>query len=312
MAQVSTLYTFDFWHSGKAMRRAKLYISGGGSLIQDVTSTRSLLFYLHSIRQAKSCGCQVMMYGCGVGPVARRRNRARTAKTLNRCVDVITLRDPESARTLRKLGVTRPSIQVTADPALLCPKDMVHAEEYWKAAGLRPDGAYCMFALRPWAGEHQWSGAFAAAADYVWRAYGMEPVFFCMEGKKDQQVTERIATMVKAPTHILPPTGSGSLICGVISRMQLVVSMRLHALIFATGQGVPVVGVSYDPKVESFLDYLGQENYVTLEAVSDGALCDLIDSAVSGAVAEEAIVARLRTLASQNGKQALALLEQEN
>ena len=49
--------------------------------------------------------------------------------------------------------------------------------------------------------------------------------------------------------------------------VSMVVSMRLHALIFAAGQGVPVVGISYDPKVSGFMDYLDQKNYVTLEDV---------------------------------------------
>lgn len=34
-----------------AMSRARLYINGGGSLIQDVTSRRSLWFYLMNIRR---------------------------------------------------------------------------------------------------------------------------------------------------------------------------------------------------------------------------------------------------------------------
>ena len=32
-------------------------------------------------------------------------------------------------------------------------------------------------------------------------------------------------------------------IIGALSRMQAVVSMRLHALIFAAGQGIPLAGV---------------------------------------------------------------------
>ena len=42
-----------------------LFVSGGGSLIQDVTSTRSLMYYLYTIKLAKFCGCKVMMYGSG-------------------------------------------------------------------------------------------------------------------------------------------------------------------------------------------------------------------------------------------------------
>ena len=65
----------DFWAWFRAMRRSRLYINGGGSLIQDVTSRRSLWFYLMNIWAAKRAGCKVQMYGCGIGPVTREKDR---------------------------------------------------------------------------------------------------------------------------------------------------------------------------------------------------------------------------------------------
>ena len=44
-----------------AMRKSVLYINGGGSLIQDVTSRRSLWYYLYNIRSAHALGCRVQM-----------------------------------------------------------------------------------------------------------------------------------------------------------------------------------------------------------------------------------------------------------
>mgnify|MGYP005834019059 CR=1 FL=1 len=73
---------------------------------------------------------------------------------------------------------------------------------------------------------------------------------------------------------------SGEVI-GVLSRMTAVVSMRLHGLIFAAGQGVPLIGVAYDPKVTAFLDYVEQNNYMQFEALNEKDLSDLIDSAVA-------------------------------
>ena len=72
---------FPAWH--RAMHHAKLYINGGGSLIQDVTSRRSLWYYLHNIQTAKRCGCKVQMYGCGIGPVIRESHRKMAARVLN-------------------------------------------------------------------------------------------------------------------------------------------------------------------------------------------------------------------------------------
>lgn len=42
---------------------------GGGSLLQDTTSTRSLFYYLSVIRCAELLGKPVMLYANGIGPV---------------------------------------------------------------------------------------------------------------------------------------------------------------------------------------------------------------------------------------------------
>ena len=86
-------------------------------------------------------------------------------------------------------------------------------------------------------------------------------------------------TLVEALLHA---TGSSDHTIGLFARMQAVVSMRLHGLIFAAGQGVPLVGVSYDPKVEAFLDYIGQPQHLMLDQLEAESLWALTEQALSG------------------------------
>ena len=58
---VRSLHMFDLPAIYRLMGRTKLYINGGGSLIQDVTSRRSLWYYLFTLRMAKRRGCKVLM-----------------------------------------------------------------------------------------------------------------------------------------------------------------------------------------------------------------------------------------------------------
>jgi polysaccharide pyruvyl transferase CsaB len=297
----------------RAMRHAALYINGGGSLIQDVTSRRSLWFYLHNIASAKHLGCAVQMYGCGIGPVRRENHRRLAARTLNACVDVITLREPDSLAELRAMGVTRPQILLTADPALtLARAGEDRTDSVLLRAGIPPRGRYLCFALRRWPGFEAKAAVFGQAAEYAYRTYGLTPVFLAVEKHQDPLAARQAAADLSIPHYFLDDAGSASTIIGVLARMEAVVSMRLHALIFAAGQGIPLVGAVYDPKVSAFLRYIGQELFVGLDELELPELQALIDRAVELSrhpEAQEAAVRQLQEMEHRNVEVARGLLE---
>ena len=312
---LTAVHTFNFPRFLAVMRRRALYINGGGSLIQDVTSRRSLWFYLFTLRAAKRLGCKVMMYGCGIGPVKRPGGVERTRRVLNSCVDAITLREPDSIEELARFGVTKPEIILASDPALTLPS--APAEEVdaaLEAAGAAPKGKYICFALRLWPGFGEKAGVFAAAARHAHEAYGLTPVFLPINHLDDGQAAALVAEKLGDTPHVLlPGPMSSALVIGLMSRMQVVVSMRLHGLIFAAGQGVPLIGVSYDPKVTAFLRCV-DAGCVPLEGLEEGELCRLIDGAAArsgDAAALEENVRKLRAIEHRSMETAARLLGKE-
>ena len=296
----------------RAMKRAKLYINGGGSLIQDVTSRRSLWFYLHNIQSAKRSGCQVQMYGCGIGPVTRENPRKLAAEVLNRSVDAITLREPDSLDELRAMGVTQPEILLTADPALTLRRASDdETDSVLLRAGIPPHGRYICFALRQWKGFEGKAPLFAKAAKYAYETYGLTPVFAAVEKHQDPIAARQSAAGLDIPHYFLDDAGGAGTIIGALSRMELVVAMRLHALIFAAGQGIPLAGVVYDPKVSAFLRYIGQELFTDLDALTEENRREMIDRAAAQAShpeAQAAAVERLQGMERKNVETARRLL----
>lgn len=312
---LTAVHTFNFPRFLAVMRRRALYINGGGSLIQDVTSRRSLWYYHFTLRAAKRLGCKVMMYGCGIGPVKRPGGVERTRRVLNSCVDAITLREPDSIEELARFGVTKPEIILASDPALTLPS--APAEEVdaaLEAAGAAPGGKYICFALRLWPGFGEKAGVFAAAARHAHEAYGLTPVFLPINHLDDGQAAALVAEKLGDTPHVLlPGPMSSALVIGLMSRMQVVVSMRLHGLIFAAGQGVPLIGVSYDPKVTAFLRCV-DAGCVPLEGLEEGELCRLIDGAAArsgDAAALEENVRKLRAIEHRSMETAARLLGKE-
>ena len=295
--RVRTAGRMDVLTWKKAMRHAALYINGGGSLIQDVTSRRSLWFYLHNIQAAHKAGCKVQMYGCGIGPVLREQHRQLAARVLNASVDVITLREPDSLKELQSMGVTKPEILLTADPALSLPAaNSDEIDSVLLRSGIPPRGNYLCFALRNWKGFEEKAPLFSQAAQYAYETYGLTPVFAAVEKHLDPVAGRLAAAGLEIPHYFLDDAGSAGTIIGALSRMQAVVSMRLHALIFAAGQGIPLAGVVYDPKVSAFLRYIGQENFQDLSSLTLERLKAMIDQAVGAPVSPEAQAAAVQKL----------------
>ncbi len=306
---VRAIYTFDVPRFLWAAKRTKLFINGGGSLIQDATSSRSLYYYLFTIWAARHRGARVLMYGCGIGHVHRPLNQKLAKQILDRPEHVITLRDTISRQELLDMGITKPDVRASADPALsLEPACDEAAREYLKAHGLDPDGKYICFSLRPWK-EFSNYAPFAEAADYAKEKYGLDAVFMPIEDPTDLAPSRLTAGMMHSGSHLLPAPQQVELTMAVLKRMQLMCAMRLHALVFSAAANTPFIAVSYDIKVSSFMEYVDNPSCCDLPEVTGAFLREHIDRVMADPDAYRDNAARLRAMESQNNLAARQMLQ---
>lgn len=229
-----------------AMRGADLVISGGGSLFQDVTSARSAYYYLMVLRLARMLRRKTMIYAQGIGPLKRASIRNAVAKAFNR-TDLITVRDSDSNALLQEIGVTR-EVHTLADPSFVVEPDLESADRIINEAGLAGRSLIGV-SLRDWPESGEWLAEAARAIARVANELGAAVAFIPMQEAHDAALAGDI--------RVLSHGGDHRVAKGLIARCQLVVGMRLHALIFAAGTGVPCVPVVYDPKVASFASTAG-------------------------------------------------------
>lgn len=81
-----------------------------------------------------------------------------------------------------------------------------------------------------------------------------------MHNPNDTNISKSVMQKMKNEAYILEKNYCPKEIMGMIGEMDLVLSMRLHTLIFATKQRVPIVGFVYDPKINSYLNMLKMPN----------------------------------------------------
>lgn len=261
---VTSIDRFSLRQVVGAIRRADLVISGGGSLLQDATSSRSLYYYLMVISLAKWANKPVVVYANGIGPIDRPANRRLTRRILNQ-VDLITLRDGLSGEEIRRLGVVRPPVEVTADPAFnltAAPAEsilpLLERPEAPREPSDRRERPLVGVSVRRWQGSEVWGPALAAAADHLCETYGADIVFLPMQFPADIEVSEMVAGLMHRPSVIVRDRLPAGRYLALVGQLDFLIGMRLHGLIFAARQHVPLLGLAYDPKVTGVLDYIGQ------------------------------------------------------
>ncbi|RRD94589.1 polysaccharide pyruvyl transferase CsaB [Clostridiales bacterium COT073_COT-073] len=243
------VHRFRFWPVVKALKACDLLLMGGGSLLQDGTSSRSLYYYLGLIWLAKLFGAKVILYANGIGPVHRRRNQWLTRMIVNQ-VDTITLREHLSLEVLSKLKITRPKIAVTADPVFNLKLDhSISKEKIYQQEGIVAGKPIVGVMFRSWQQEEAYVKKMSNLCDWLIDKYDVQIVFVPMRFPADIRIAEDMQAKMKHPAVVIRNYYTSQEIIALIADMKLVLSMRLHALIYAAIQNVPMMGFNYDPKV---------------------------------------------------------------
>lgn len=303
---------FNVFKVAKMLKKSKLLINGGGSLLQDETSSLSLYYYLWVIHKAKKSGLKTYLYANGIGPV-KKRNSGLVSKIANE-VDLITLRDEMSLKELLKLNVTAPKTKVTADPAIILDgSDEDRVKEIFSSEGLTYGGKYFGISLRAWdSNDANISKKIAAIADYVYDKYGFPTVLIPMRHSIDIGICQEVLSRIKHKAHIIKNRYNVFDTIAITRKMHLILGMRLHTLIYAAGGGIPLIGLIYDPKNKGFLNYINQDRMVDVKKIDVKQLGQYVDDIlINYDTIRENIAQRcseLIELADSNGKYAIELL----
>lgn len=256
---VKSVQRFNVIQVLSAIKNSDIVLSGGGTLLQNGTSTRSLLYYLGLIKLAKLFRKKVMLYANGIGPVTGGLNQRLVSSVIN-TVDVITLREKLSEADLRSIGVSNPNVTVTADAAFKLESiDDEKAEELLIAEGFEERGNERVgVSVRAWSKAKygdDYISKLAKACDNI-ADEGKEIIFIPMQYPNDIAVSKKVSSMMKNKSYILTKRYTPAEMLGIVGRVDVMVSMRLHTLIFAAVKNIPMVGIIYDPKIEYYLKEL--------------------------------------------------------
>ena len=226
-------------------------ISGGGSLFQDVTSSRSILYYTGIIWLAKLAKKPIFIYAQGIGPIEKKNNRKIVSRFFNK-VDYITLRDEESKLLLNSIGV-RKDIDIVPDPVM-----GFNIENYEFELPKYYTNDYITVSIRDWKKNNsEFQKNIALTCDKIIES-GINIVFVPMHGQYDETISKKVSSLMRYNATVLSKDLTMEEKMMYIKESKLMIGMRLHALIFAATVGTPMIGISYDPKIDSYLKLIEQ------------------------------------------------------
>ncbi|MEI8165120.1 MAG: polysaccharide pyruvyl transferase family protein [Chloroflexales bacterium] len=310
---VDAVATYSAWprlRRPRALYRSDAIVFGGGSLLKEIEggTLARLLYFLRIFLVlifARLLGRPTAMLGVGIGPLKHPLYRWLSRYAAN-LTDLICVRDRESHDLLVAIGVRRP-IYTTADLVFSLGKgDTANAAN-------EPPSAHepTVVVIPRYSLSAAQVTALAAACDHLAETYGarvqLMPFQTGYVAKYDDLTVTRavLAQMRHAELAevLVPETPQAAL--ALIGRADLVLSTRLHGLIFAAIRGVAMVGLDYEVKVRSFMAEIGQAAMsVSLDDLEAGRLPAVLDRAWAQRHAASAAIrdqfSHLRTRSQQN------------
>jgi polysaccharide pyruvyl transferase CsaB len=234
-----------------AISHADILIGGGGSLFQDCTSIRSLIYYSTVVLLAKMFKLRILMYGQGIGPLHSLIGRLIAGRILS-MADLITVRDRLSIISLAELNVRKPEVYITAEPLLVLnelPEDTIRS--YWRSYPTE---------------KRLKVGLIIQEHGFMQKKFWTQLVE-CIGW--DQNVELYLIPIDPHDLNFLRDLSSSAGITllqvgqeweelqKVIGGLDFVASTRLHGLVAAVTQNISCLGMAVDPKIEGFCLQLG-------------------------------------------------------
>jgi polysaccharide pyruvyl transferase WcaK-like protein len=274
----------------RALRRSKALILGGGGLIQDRTSVYNLPIYALYVLLARLFGLRVIGWGLGVEPLDTLFGKFLARFICGSSV-YFSVRDAGCKRLLIRAGVPGEQVTISADPALLISPDVQLSANDAKSQSV---AIFCLRDLpnnRPGLNldyllpisvrrrlligakaererTEQFVEAVARGVCLCVRELDAQVHFLAFWPGRDEQMinavmhaSERLGVPRQA-MRLLDVEPVVPKIAATIGQADLLVSMRLHALIFGASQGVPMLALAYARKMRSFMRLMGAERWV--------------------------------------------------
>ncbi|MBK1989148.1 polysaccharide pyruvyl transferase CsaB [Sphaerospermopsis aphanizomenoides BCCUSP55] len=229
----------------KALRSCDVFIWGGGSLMQDVTSTISPFYYGGLMAIAQVMGLKTVAWGQGIGPLLRPQTRWLAKRNFAGCIQV-SVRDRKSSALLSDWGI----------PHILAPDPVwaLESKPVSELADLPKPRIAVTLRNHSQLTKNRLINLTSALVSLQQTTQALI-LLLPFQKSEDLEIAEQIHLQLKNNSQILC-LEDPQLLKGAFQGVDMVIGMRLHSLIMAASEGCRCFALSYDPKVNRLMEDL--------------------------------------------------------
>ncbi len=304
------------------LRQCDALISGGGSLLQDATGSLTIPYYLGILQIAQWLRKPTFIYAQGIGPVYRRMYDPFIRTIFKKC-NYISVRDRESADLLMRMGIPGERVDIVPDPVM----GLSLKSTFIRAVKDVEEVPIIGISVRFWNKNREELTALAESLREIRKKRDVILRFLPFHLPSDEEASRYVMDLLSSDQD----AGAGNLrdrlqLIGGITHPQdmlaevatcdVLIGMRLHSLIYAASQSVPLLGISYDPKINQFLNRLEMDAsaYTSLDGLEfnsglvENELLGLLENTAEWRLQKSQSIERLRQEAQRPAQQIIAAL----
>ena len=178
---------------------------------------------------------------------------------------------------LEKIGVDKPVIRVTADPAFSLAANS-SGRETLDNYGVPKDRPILGISVRDWKNNPENPvDIIAEFCEHAAKKYGFYSVFIPMQKRLDYELAVKRKKKMQRESAVMRAEYPVGTLLSIMQEVDICVGMRLHTLIYSANCIIPMMGIVYDPKIIGFMESMGENHLVKVEDVSPDSLHAMLD-----------------------------------
>jgi polysaccharide pyruvyl transferase CsaB len=253
----------------KAIRQSDGLISGGGSLLQDTTGRMTIPYYLGILKIAQWLGKPTFVYAQGMGPIRRTIFHPFIRWIFHKC-RYISVRDEESAQLLEQIGISRSRVEVVPDPVMGLPLQEGNSLNTQHSPAIGSKKPVLGISVRYWNRDRSELAQLAESLRMIQAQREVDIRFLPFHLPSDLEASQEVIDQMQSSENvsIAREAQHPQQMLAEVNACDILIGMRLHSLIYAASQQVPLIGISYDPKIDQFLQRLNMKAAATTDQIN--------------------------------------------